>query len=425
MITAFARLSEAGFFCAILQRVTKHGAKLLQLLYALGCCSCVAFADTPLPFGLDIQKQTWIAADPSTVQSTTIASTELDQVVAALDAMQRALGPYHRDLVAPTVAAASLATEAGELALAEALYDRALHAIRVNDGLYGDQQLPILRGLLDLYLASGDREGFEKRAEYQFRLLGSGLPPFNAAELAAAGEFFDVTLDALMDVSWEGKSRELLRFHDRFDTLTESVCADPDVGTEWCQPFTFRLARFYYLLEYKLDAFIDDPRFEPRISDPDWQSMEREPRLEALQRRLFQQGEGLFDRLLALKPDNHDALSALADWHWFYQKRPAAVRLYQTACQLEPERFGNPAPLPEYPSLGGFRSFRGSGALVGVVLQINERGAASDISLSPADIEAPVSVRRKLRNTRFRPAFDGCEGPKERSELTDQFVFMD
>ena len=81
----------------------------------------MAFADTPLPFGLDIQKQTWIAADPGAVQSTAIVSTELDQVVAALDAMQRALGPYHRDLVAPTVAAASLATEAGELALAEAL----------------------------------------------------------------------------------------------------------------------------------------------------------------------------------------------------------------------------------------------------------------------------------------------------------------
>ena len=66
--------------------------------------------------------------------------------------------------------------EAGDVSLAASLYDSALHNARVNNGLYGDQQLPILRGLLDLYLLKGDREGFEARAAYQFRLLGAAQP---------------------------------------------------------------------------------------------------------------------------------------------------------------------------------------------------------------------------------------------------------
>jgi hypothetical protein len=76
------------------------------------------------------------------------------------------------------VQVAELAMEAGEVTLATSLYDAALHNARVNNGLYGDQQLPILRGLLDLYLLTGDREGFEARAAYQFRLLGSGPAAF-------------------------------------------------------------------------------------------------------------------------------------------------------------------------------------------------------------------------------------------------------
>ena len=396
-----------------------------RFLYALGCFCGVASADTPLPFGLDLQSADWIGTLQVIAETDATRTGELDEAVFALDVKQRELGPYHPDLVAPTLAAAALATETGALARAEQLYDRALHTVRVNDGLYGDQQLPILRGLLDLYLFSGDREGFERRADYQFKLLGSGVPPFNSAELSAAAEFFDVTLDALMNASWEGKSRELLRFHDRVEALTEAVCGDSEFGMDWCQRFSFRLVRFYYLLEYKLDVFVDDPRFEPRFSDTDWQLLDREPRLEALQRRLFQRGERVFDRLLALKPADHDALSALADWHWFYQKRPAAISYYQTACKLRPDRFSYPAPLPEYPALSRYRAFREIGAVVGVTLEVNNRGVPSDIVLASADGEGPRSLKRKLRATRFRPGFDNCDGPRAVSVLNGEFVLLD
>ena len=276
-------------------------------------CAWPAQAATPVPFGLPVQYRNAQAypVEPGVRDISALAA--LDTAEAHLAEQERTLGPYHPDLAVMTLDVAAAAVEAGDYELAATLYDKALHNARVNDGLYGDQQLPILRGLLDLFLLSGDRQGFEARAAYQFRLLGSGLPPFDEGEMQAAVELFSVSLDALMGVSWAGRAQDLLRMHDRFDDMAEAVCADDTVGPQWCEAFTFMLARFYYLLEFKLDVFVDDPRFERTFSDPDWQSLDREPRLEALQRRLFSRGEKAFERLLAVSPGNHDALSALAD----------------------------------------------------------------------------------------------------------------
>ena len=294
--------------------------------------------------------------------------------------------------------------------------------------MYGDQQLPILRGLLDLYLLTGDREGFEARAAYQLRLLGSGLPPFEEGELRAALEFFDVSLDALMGVSWEGRSRELLALHTRFESLAKAVCADASVNLAWCESFTFSLGRFYYLLEYKLDVFVDDPRFERTFSDPEWQSLDREPRLEALQRRLFSKGETVFERLLEVRPDSSEALTALADWHWFYRKRDEAKSLYRRACTLSPPRFIQATPLPQFPRLAFNKAFQEPAIPLDVSLIVTERGKPVDLTFrlpaAGADADPPSGVRRAMRSMVFRPAFVSCSEPVE-TELELELAFID
>lgn len=416
--TASARLSEAGFFCVIFVAVLNalYSESLLKLPYLLiFCCACCAQASTPVPFGIPVQfRDTVRSVDIVGAGASDVSQlASLDDAEATLREMEQTLGPYHSDLAAQMLQVAHLASSEGEFALAAGWYDRALHNARVNNGLYGDQQLPILRGLLDLYLLSGDRAGFEARAAYQFRLLGSGLPPFEEGELQAAIEFFEASLDALMGVSWESRSRELLRLHERFESMAEAVCADPAVNVRWCQPFTFSLGRFYYLLEYKLEAFVDDPRFERTFSDPDWQSLDREPRLDALQRRLFGKGEENFQRLVTLAADSHDALSALADWNWFYRKRDAAVALYRQACNLAPERFVRAGPLPEYPRLAFELAFQEPPVPVMVSLSVTDRGRPTDLEFSlpgaPNEASPPGAVRRAMRNMVFRPAFISCE----------------
>lgn len=407
-------------------RITSTYTKPLLVLACVH--ACLADAATPVPFGLPVQYRD---ADSVLVFDNGQDASELatvDEAQIRLEEMEQSLGPYHPTLAGEFVQVAQLAMEAGNASLATSLYDHALHNARVNNGLYGDQQLPILRGLLDLYLLTGDREGFESRAAYQFRLLGSGLPPFEEGELRAALEFFDVSLDALMGVSWEGRSRELLALHTRFESMAEAVCADVSVNLAWCEPFTFRLGRFYYLLEHKLDVFVDDPRFERTFADPEWQSLDREPRLEALQRRLFSKGEVVFERLLEVSPDSHDALSALADWHWFYRKRDEAMFLYQRACELAPHRFARAAPLPEYPRLAFNKAFQDPAVPLDVSLTVTARGRAVDMDFrlpaARADADPPSGVRRALRSMVFRPALLSCSEPVE-TQLKLELAYVD
>lgn len=417
--TASARLSEAGFFCAIFSE-DEHPSVKSVLMRAFVLVLLVAgvevSAETPLPFGIRVQDIESLEQHHSNVVFDTDLLAAAYAAEQALREMERRLGPYHPDLAPALVETANLSLAIGNIEAAEQYLDQALHNARVNNGLYGDQQLPILRGLLDLFLLSGDREGFEERAAYQLRLLGAGLPPFEAGELHAATEFFDVSLDALLDASWEGRDRDVLRLHDRFESMTEQVCADPSVADTWCQPLTFRLGRFYYLLEYKLDVLVDDPRLERGFTDPSWQSLDREPRLEALQRRLFIRGELMFERLLSLKPDDHDALSALADWHWFYKKRDQATKLYRRACAAEPQRFESAGPLPEYPRLAYKVAFRDVPVSVELSTTVTERGQPRDLDLAALEPEAegvPGSLKRALRNMVFRPAFANCQDPAE------------
>ena len=417
--TASARLTEAGFFCAIFSE-DEHPSVKSVLMRAFVLVLLVAgvevSAETPLPFGIRVQDVESLEQHHSNVVFDTDLLAAAYAAEQALGEMERRLGPYHPDLAPALVETANLSLAIGNIEAAEQYLDQALHNARVNNGLYGDQQLPILRGLLDLFLLSGDREGFEERAAYQLRLLGAGLPPFEAGELHAATEFFDVSLDALLDASWEGRDRDVLRLHDRFESMTEQVCADPSVADTWCQPLTFRLGRFYYLLEYKLDVLVDDPRLERGFTDPSWQSLDREPRLEALQRRLFIKGELVFERLLSLKPDDHDALSALADWHWFYKKRDQATKLYRRACAAEPQRFESAGPLPEYPRLAYKVAFRDVPVSVELSTTVTERGQPRDLDLAALEPEAegvPGSLRRALRRMVFRPAFANCQDPAE------------
>ena len=420
-VKLFARRSFGGFF-ALYSPPTPLGScavKYLTLLLLL--TGNISLAETPVPFGLFVQ------LSDATENHSKVTPPELSTRgdVAAAEAIllerEQVLGPYHRSLAALMVEVAAIASASGDLSRAAEFYDRALHNVRVNNGLYGDQQLPILRGLIGLYLESGDREALEERAAYQFRLLGSGLPPFEEGELKAALEFFDVTLDILMDVAWGLRGRELLQFHDRFDDMTAAVCQDSSVSSEWCQPFTFRLAGFYYVLEFKLDVLVDDQRFERTFSDPEWSSLEREPRLEALQRRLMSKGEDLFEQLLSVSPDQHDALSALADWRWFYRQKTRAMALYERACQLQPGRFEKPGALPEYPALKRLVLLNPGPPATQVALSVTDRGVAKDVvvaaSNAPSDDRTGAKLKRLLRDTGFRPALRDCAEPVALSPL--------
>lgn len=384
-------------------------------------------AETPLPFGIRLltPPENSRAAVSEPVALSPMDGSDLDASLLEIAQIEQRLGPYHPDLAAAITSVAEQAALQGESALSAELYERALHNARVNGGLYGDTQVPILRSLLRLYLESGDREAFESRAAYQFRLMGSGLPPYDASELKAATEFFDVTLDTLIELPWQERGRELLSFHDRVEELTKGVCADEEVRDEWCSELTYRLVSFYYVLEFKLDVLVDDTRFQSVFDRPDWQSLDREPRLEEMQRRLYRRGEVALERLVNQQPDDLDAQLALADWHWFYRKRQQAEEMYRQIWELDPARMAMPVALPSVPAIKRYPALQDEVTVVAVALTISSRGKAQAVSATASDSgEEVVWAARAIRDSLFRPPLDNRGEFADSGPVTFEWLFL-
>ena len=133
-----------------------------------------------------------------------------------------------------------------------------------------------------------------------------------------------------------------------------------------------------------------------------------------------------FEQLLSVAPDQHDALSALADWRWFYRQKTRALALYEQACQLQPGRFEKPGALPEYPALERLVLPDPGPAVSQVTLSVTDRGVAKDVVVaalsSPSDDRAEGKLKRLLRDTAFRPALRNCGEPVELSPLVMEVV---
>ena len=133
---SLARLSEAGFFCAIFSpdaratlgksSSTTIGADLSPRLcgqrrYARSLWLARAVPGAETVPGFDAVR------DASELAN-------VDQAQVRLEETERRLGPYHPSLAAEFVQVAELAMEAGDVSLATSLYDAALHNARVNNG---------------------------------------------------------------------------------------------------------------------------------------------------------------------------------------------------------------------------------------------------------------------------------------------------
>ena len=68
---------------------------------------------------------------------------------------------------------------------------------RINDGLYSERQVPLLRELLQSYREAGDYEALDERYDYYFRLYGNGQPPYTEIRLRAALEYLRWQREAL------------------------------------------------------------------------------------------------------------------------------------------------------------------------------------------------------------------------------------
>jgi hypothetical protein len=356
------------------------------------------------------------------------AEAELEALRARLAALETESGPYAGGLEEPLAALGRGLAARGRYGEAVALYRRALHVLRVNDGLYGEAQKPLLAALLGIYRAAGDFRALDEQYPWFYRVYGNGQPPLTGLRLDAALAYQRWQREALRRDLGDG-TRRLLALLDDGAELLDRAEADPAAGWDARRDLALSQLNNLYLLE---DRVAPPPEDYPGLRDPDpfrrnelFTGDPQEDRLQAQRRTAQADGRRLLEELAAQAPDpvaRAEVLVALGDWQQWHGRESAATEAWQAAVDgllraghvgEVAALFGEPLELPangvfwQPPAADG----EAPRPVVAARFTVTARGRAREVAVETVTgrDSARIGVARALRRMRFRPAFvDGA-----------------
>jgi len=415
------------------------------------------YAQEALAYGRDFERLPAPTDAPAALEAmpqadSTPVTGQADLYMQQITALERQAGPYGAGLDEPLSALARAQRASGDIDGALGSYQRAMHLIRINEGLYSERQLPLVREVLGLYRDAGDYAALDQRYEYFFRLYGGGQPPFDDVRLRAVLEYLRWQREALaLELDTPTPERRLLDLYELNKSVLAAVNDDSGVGGQW------RIA----LLESQFsNMYLLQEHIKPRVSESTAgvgtattrqlygvASMEEadplESRMVSLKRTLVSKGRTLVEELLELSPQMEPVQQGrvellLADWYQWNRMRSRAAEHYVRAYALieaSGEReilealFSEPVELPDngaFTRLTPVDSADSAGSLLAASFQVSERGRAVDIVVSVTE-EAlrgkGMRLRRQLSQVAFRPRYTGVGAQPAEVVKRDYQVF--
>jgi hypothetical protein len=378
-----------------------------------------------------------VAAIPATAQE----SADYQQQLNLLEGQG---GPYADTLAEPLASLARLHWQGGDVESAQKAYQRALHVVRINEGLYSERQVPILKELFDLYRMTGDMATLDARYDYYFRLYGSGQPPYSPVRLGAALEYLRWQREALRLELDKSDTQRLLALYDLNEEILHGAAVSADVDLGAYQELVLSQLRNLYLLEDRYEPRDDALNAANARVTSAWADGQDfgGHRLDAIQRTALARGRKLLEELIArTPPDQIEALAAsyleLADWNQWNDRRSEALAAYGQVVTLL-QGAGEADLLlqwlgqsVELPANGAFWQprFLAEGEepiVVQARYDVSAGGRADNIEATAmaSENESKASrLRRKLAQTRFRPRIVNGEAEAELQLLRDYQVF--
>ena len=373
------------------------------------------------------------AVPPRTeVEATPLTPADRDEFQRTLAAIEYSEGPYADGLAEPLLGLARHYRAEGELDTALSLYRRALHLVRVNDGLYSERQAPVVRELLEVFRDAGDLAALDDRYEYFFRLYGSGRPPFTEVRARATLEYMRWQREAFRSELDGAGDRRLLDLYDLNRKVLEAVENDASVDPQFKINLVVSQLRNLYLLldsiEPPTDVFYGAAGRRPVSGyQGDLQDFNR-TRLENLRSTAVSRGRNLIRALLEEQPgiavrERARLHLELGDWYQWNDIRHNALEHYRSAFELLADNadnqrlsqwFGEAVELPDNGAFWqpGRTGDSENSTLVDASFRVNERGRARDVESHESlaeDVADANRLRRALRATRFRPRFEDGE----------------
>ncbi len=379
---------------------------------------------------------------PPTVDSTSQSSNAYQRQLSDIESTG---GPYADGLAQLLLGLGRNHVSRGEYDKAIRLYGRALHNVRLNDGLYSERQAPFVRELLDTIRLSGDLSALDDRYDYFFRLYGSGQPPYTPLRMRATLEYLRWQREALRLGIDKQKDKRLLRLYQLNKDILSSTWATPSylLADQW--DLTLSQIRNLYLLLSIVEprVVITGPGAGTMVSTVNSQdhSLDFDQRhLENILRAAMKRSEAVLEQYIAAAQAAQPTVSVrhraravleLADWYqWNGNKRRAGdtytkvVKMLARAGQGELIQawFDEPVELPDN---GAFWQppVAEPGAeptVVTATFDVTATGKVRNITLGADDQGKFYRFKRELSNTRFRPRYVVDADYKVQGVFTEQ-----
>ena len=315
------------------------------------------------------------------------------------------------------------------------LFRRGSHLARINEGLYCEQQIPLVSGEIGSHVSTGNFTLADQRQNYllrvQLRALPSGEPLTDALAAHAKWQF-----QAYRRGRDEGYTR-LRAMSDYYESARDNVIAREGKTSPNQLPPLYGLLQAQYLIaSHRLVEPV--PRFGEESERLDQDIV----RFNRYQGKSYAKGNALIDAIYTIKQEHFSqdklnlaqTLVMLGDWRLWNGNSADAFEAYSDAeaelaeqddAQLHTRQlFGEPVPLPDFPSLSPLpSSVNPEEAHIRVTFGVNEKGKVEDIERLDENDNFERQARnimRTLRRTKFRPRFEAGQ-PLETPNLVKAF----
>jgi hypothetical protein len=368
-----------------------------------------------------------------TVPVTPMDETDADSYKQQVKAQELLDGPYAQAVTDPLSSLARYHRDRGEYLEAEDLYERALHIVRVNDGLYSERQIPLVRGLMNVYRARGDLKALDDRYHYFFGLYGRGQPPYTALRKRASLEYLRWQRAAHSSGLDGGSNKRLVETYQLNRQMLKSVAQTPNVEHTWYRELVLSQIQNLYLLlggDFPGGA----------SSQADFLPVQQQ--MSILQRSGLREGRYLLQGLIAqsaqLDPIERASLHLeLGDWYQWNEIRHNANEEYAKVEQIMLEAgeldlldqwLGAPVELPANDAFRQPNQLPSDAkpVVATVHFDISAKGRLRYVEVStkePEDTSVGLRIKSLLIDTHFRPRFvSGHAEPVE--QLTRQYQLV-
>ena len=330
-------------------------------------------------------------------------------------------GAYAAGLTDPLINLGYYYQKRGYIKDAIEAYRRALHVVRMNDGLSSAEQLPILRNLVEIYQSISDYSSLGEVYQYYYRVSELNEPPRSRARLDERLEYLAWERELYISRSDGGQRAHLLRAYRANAEMLEAFEPTTDEELDWYIRLALsQMSQLYLLLSedpIPMQGGIINTGNGPAA---DWVNRQ----LASIQTSAFRRGKRLLqDCIEQAQPTMSVGLAALhlelGDWYQWNGELHHANDQYERVIEVlraagqEPliiQWLGQPMELPDETDywLEKRNIASSEHAVVAARYDVTSRGDVKKIKATVVEEEnvwQARRIKRMLRETHFRPRF--------------------